>query len=618
MWLLRACTAPARSSVPAGVIIIVMLACLMGVVVARADEEPARPSKAAEVPPWVKRSNQHAQVLLQVLARFTPEMAAYIGVEGLDEEIMDLKPRLYERTRDALTDALRELRKRLEAEKDPLVRQDLELCIDAAEENLEGNELGRKYELPYFNVPKNVFYGISLLLDEQVAPRRRLAALVRLRRYAGLEKGYTPSAVLARDRTRERLNEPGLLGPPKREVEQDLANASTYIAELPGLFDTYGITGYETAYEQLKRQLADYETFIRSEVLPRARTDFRQPPEMYAFSLKQSGIDMPLAELTSRARVEFKEIQEQMQALAPLVARELGIKATDYRDVIRELKKNQLVGEAILSHYESRIKQVEEIIRRERIVSLPKRPVRMRLATEAESAGMPAPSLRDPRLLGNTGEMGEFILPLRVPSADADETVAFDDFTFAAGSWTLTAHEVRPGHDLQVASMVEQGISIPRAVFAMNSVNEEGWALYAEWEVKPYLPLDGQLISLQYRLLRAARAFLDPGIQTGTITPEEAMRVLTKDVVVSEPMATQDVERYMFWWPGQAPSYFCGYIRLLELRSETELALADAFDRQAFNDFVLSQGVLPPALLRKAVMTQFVPKYKAGPPEHDP
>jgi uncharacterized protein (DUF885 family) len=166
--------------------------------------------------------------------------------------------------------------------------------------------------------------------------------------------------------------------------------------------------------------------------------------------------------------------------------------------------------------------------------------------------------------------------------------------------------------------MVEQGISIPRAVFAMNSVNEEGWALYSEWEVKPHLPLDGQLISLQHRLLRAARAFLDPGIQMGTITPEEAMRVLTEEVVVSEAMATQDVERYMFWWPGQAPSYFCGYIRLLELRSETELALAGAFDRQAFNDFVLSQGVLPPALIRKAVMTEFIPKYKARPVEQGP
>ena len=94
------------------------------------------------------------------------------------------------------------------------------------------------------------------------------------------------------------------------------------------------------------------------------------------------------------------------------------------------------------------------------------------------------------------------------PSSGAMQ--GFDDFTFDAASWTLTAHEARPGHELQFASLVEKGVSLARAVFAFNSVNVEGWALYAEAEMKPYLPLDGQLIGLQHRLMRAARAFLDP------------------------------------------------------------------------------------------------------------
>jgi uncharacterized protein (DUF885 family) len=72
-------------------------------------------------------------------------------------------------------------------------------------------------------------------------------------------------------------------------------------------------------------------------------------------------------------------------------------------------------------------------------------------------------------------------------------------------------------------------------------------------------------------------------------------------------MAMQEVERYTFWAPAQATAYFCGYQRLLELRTDVERALGDAFDRRAFHDFVLSQGLLPPALLRKAVMEEFVP-----------
>jgi uncharacterized protein (DUF885 family) len=183
----------------------------------------------------------------------------------------------------------------------------------------------------------------------------------------------------------------------------------------------------------------------------------------------------------------------------------------------------------------------------------------------------------------------------------------FDDFTFEAASWTLTVHEGRPGHELQFASVVENGVSLARAIFALNSVNVEGWALYAEAEMKPYLPLEGQLLSLQHRLLRAARAFLDPELQAGKIEPEAAVRFLMEEGVFSEPMARQEVERYTFFAPGQATSYFYGYQRWMLLRSQVEFTLGKNFDRQRFHDFILSQGMLPPDVLGQAVLTQFVP-----------
>ena len=136
----------------------------------------------------------------------------------------------------------------------------------------------------------------------------------------------------------------------------------------------------------------------------------------------------------------------------------------------------------------------------------------------------------------------------------------YDDFTFAAASWTLTAHEARPGHELQFASMVERGVSLARAQFAFNSTNVEGWGLYAEWFMLPYMPDEGKLISLQLRMLRAARAFLDPELQAGKLTPEQAMKVLEDDVVCSKAFATEEVERFTFRSPGQAVSYIhCSY-----------------------------------------------------------
>ena len=105
---------------------------------------------------------------------------------------------------------------------------------------------------------------------------------------------------------------------------------------------------------------------------------------------------------------------------------------------------------------------------------------------------------------------------------------------------------------------------------------------------------------------------LDPMLNLGLTDRDTAFRVLTQDVALSKPMARQEVDRYTFRSPGQAGSYFYGYSRILQLRAETELALGSKFDRLAFNNFLLDQGLLPPDLLAKAVREQFIPRQLAA------
>jgi uncharacterized protein (DUF885 family) len=255
------------------------------------------------------------------------------------------------------------------------------------------------------------------------------------------------------------------------------------------------------------------------------------------------------------------------------------------------------------------IGKIEEIIRRERIVTLPERKMAIRMASEAEAAAVPAPHMDPPPFINNKGEQGTFVLTMGNPSSKAGGSDSYDDFTFKAAAWTLTAHEGRPGHELQFAAMVERGVSLARSLFAFNSVNVEGWALYAEAETLPYEPPAGQFGALQARMLRAARAYLDPMLNLGLITRERAHDVLTHEVGLSEAMARQELDRYTFNSPGQATAYFYGYMRLQQLRLETELALGSRFDRKAFNDFVIGQGLLPPEQLAEAVRTQFIPQH---------
>ncbi len=565
----------------------------------------------AQSPAWVQKSNQNAQLLIAIMARYSPESAGAEGVEGLDDQITALPPEQALRFRKDTAIARFELQKRLAAEKDPLVRQDLEILIAQADRDIRASEASERNLLPYEDVAGTIFYGVKSLLDDQVTADRRPAAVVRLRKYTGLEANYQPLTIQAEERFREKLETPGLLGPPKLEVEKNLENTHAYITGIGLLLEKYKLAGSQDAFAKLKEQLAAYDKFVRAEVLPKARSDFRLPPELYTIRLENYGIDYAPDELTRLAHQTFSQLQTEMAPIAAKIAEERHLPSSDYRDVIRDLKKDQIPGDEVLPHYQKRLAEIEGILRSQHLITLPDRPAIIRLASAAETAQQPAPHMQPPALINNHGERGAFVLPLET-TGKGGATLKYDDFTFAAASWTLTAHEARPGHELQFDAMVERGVSLARALFAFNSTNVEGWGLYSEWFMLPYMPDDAKLVSLDYRLLRAARAFLDPELQQGKITPEQAMQILEHDVVCSPAFATEEVERFTFRMPGQAPSYFDGFTRLLEIRKAAEQALGPKFNVQHFHDFILSQGLLPPDLLRKAVMEDFVKSTTAS------
>lgn len=587
---------------------ILAAAILCGVVVAPAGAQaPTAPAAEAA---WITESNKHSKVLLDIIARYGPEQASFIGVEGHDAEVFDLKPQFDERQEADLAKAAEQLRAARAAATDPLVRQDLDILIEAADSQRISSELNRRLMLPYFDLPRAIFGGFQNLLDERVPQSRQVHAVQRLKRYAGLERGYEPITEMARARYEERAANPALIGPWVVEVESNLDNQKRYVKGMRDLFAKSKLKGWQKPLTTFEGQLADFEKWMRESVVPRARKTNRLPPEIYADNLKNFGVPMKPEDLMDRAQLAYLQTRDEMDAIARQVAQQRGWKDADYRAVMRELKKDKLPSDKVLEIYRERLKNIEDFTRREKLVTLPAREAVIRLATEAESAAQPAPHIDPPRLIGNTGEPAEFVLPLVNPSSKSGAEM--DDFTYQAITWSLTAHEARPGHELQFAKMLERGVSTARVVFAFNSANIEGWALYAEAFAKQYEPLEGQMGALQMRMMRAARAFLDPMLNLGMLEPDAAKRFLMEEVMLSEPMAKQEVDRYTFRAPGQATSYFYGYSKLQGLRTRAELALGGKLDVQAYHDYIVNQGLLPLDLLEKAVMEDFVPSQRKG------
>ena len=232
------------------------------------------------------------------------------------------------------------------------------------------------------------------------------------------------------------------------------------------------------------------------------------------------------------------------------------MKENNPSSVINFLKKKQVTSEKEVSElYHLMTNRLEKIIIDNKLVSLPSQKLKIRFAGDAESKANPVPHLVPP------------------------------------------AHEGRPGHDLQFSRMLEVPTSIIRARYAMNSVNVEGWALYAEDLVYPFLTDEEKLIALQARLWRVARYFLDPMVNLEKISSDNITKIFHDELGVSKEMSELEYQRYAFRDPGQATAYYQGLLNIQELKNFLVGEYGE-FNLKCFNDTLLSFGMMPHGLIK--------------------
>ena len=131
--------------------------------------------------------------------------------------------------------------RRLAAKTDPRVKQDLEILVKAAADMIKGTELRRAAQVPYFSLDKLIFASFRGLLDDQIAASRRPAALVRLRKYTGLEPGTKPIVEHAMAYVRERMNNPRLTGTDQVEDPERPRPGRVLRAGIGKLFEKFKI-----------------------------------------------------------------------------------------------------------------------------------------------------------------------------------------------------------------------------------------------------------------------------------------------------------------------------------------------------------------------------------------
>lgn len=162
----------------------------------------------------------------------------------------------------------------------------------------------------------------------------------------------------------------------------------------------------------------------------------------------------------------------------------------------------------------------------------------------------------------------------------------------------MVAHEVYPGHHLQLLTMEGLGSEVRRHIWSPIMV--EGWALYSEQlmeEAGYYTTDEMRLFQLVNLLWRAIRVVLDVGLHTRGMTPAEAVDYLVEHLPIERRNAEAEVRRYCAW-PTYQLSYAVGRRELLSLRDAYRERHRSGFRLREFHDQLMQYGGIPVSLAR--------------------
>src|SRR5208283_3130932 len=261
---------------------------------------------------WIAVSNGYANMLIGVVFKHHPEAGSQQGLSQFDTKVSQSTLVDENQERKETEAVLAKLKSAVAEKQQQDVAEDLQIMVRRVNLNFKRQDFQRGNEVPFLNASLTVFGGLQVLLDEQTPAERRPAAVVRIREYAGLEPGYTALTEILKQRITEQMAKPGVIYPARVEMETEMARNSNYVQGIAALMQKYKLTGWEEPFAKLKSQLADYDSWLKATVLPRARNDFRLPPQRYAIDMELYGIDIPPDQLAAMAHRAFTEIQGEM------------------------------------------------------------------------------------------------------------------------------------------------------------------------------------------------------------------------------------------------------------------------------------------------------------------
>ena len=374
------------------------------------------------------------------------------------------------------------------------------------------------------------------------------------------------------------------------------------------------------AIETARNAIADHQTWLEEDLLPRANGDFRIGAEHYdaklAFALNSP---MSRKEIKARAELEYENVRNEMYEIAKIVYLE-KYPMTTFPDTPDEAYKQAIVRAALEEAYKAlpprdgivevakqQLQEATDFVVEHNIVTMPEEPVEVIVMPEFQR-GVSLAYLDPPGPLDRDQPAFYAVAPLPEDWNDQQVESFLREYNLYSLQ-DLTIHEGVPGHYLQLALSNRYPSTLRSVLWSGPFV--EGWAVYAEQVMieagyQNNDPLQ-RLITLKWYLRAVTNAIIDSAIHVDGMTRDGAMKLMVEGGFQEEREAAGKWVRAQLT-SAQLSTYFVGYQEHIEMRAAVEEAWGEEFTLRRYHDQALSYGSPPVKYVRALILGEPIPR----------
>jgi uncharacterized protein (DUF885 family) len=519
--------------------------------------------------------------------RYSPSSATQAGFHYRDNELEDLSAAAIHQQ----VAVLREFEKEFTAF--PGARPDRELLLGSIRSTLLGLESIRMWQKNPDLYSTALSNGAFVIMSRAFAP-----AEVRLRALVEREKRMPE---MLRDARANLRNPPRIYT--EVAIEQLPGIVTFFQKDVPLAFadvkDATLLREFRAANLAVVRELNDYLTWLKTEMLPHSKGDFRIGADNYRRKLLYDEmVDLPLDRLLEIGMQDLRKNQEWFRE----TARKIDPAKTP-QQILETAEKDHPAPDKLLQAFRDTLGGLRDFIVAKHIATIPspvlpiveETPPFMRALTFA-SMDMPGPWEKVAK---------EAFFNVTLPEAgwkprEVEEHMA----AFNHGVIVSTAvHEAYPGHYLQGLWLNSAPASKARKLIGATTFIE-GWAHYCEQMMLDEGYGNGDLKlrlgQLQDALLRNARYIVGIRMHTGQMTFEQGVDFFVKEGFQTRTNGERETKR-----GASDPTYLyytLGKLQIQKLREDYKALKGKEFTLEEFHNRLLSQGMPPIRILRRAML----------------